>query len=116
MENIWPIIFSVIGVLITIGLKKGVSFLKEKYDLEGAKADALDAMYAGVVETYDWVKDRKAKNGGKLTEDDRAEARKMALVKAKEVATGPGLKVITETALPTIRSWIETFVTQAKKK
>ena len=87
-------VWSLLGVLLT-GLLGYVWSLMAKV---GVETDAVDAVRNAVSLVGDefvvWRK--RANEDGKLTAQEREEAKNLAMAKARELATGPVLSVLTK--------------------
>ena len=83
-----------------------------------ALAAAVRALEAGVNDAwYTVVKDLKSKaQDGKLTKEEKANARMVARVKAKEVATGAGKKVLIALGEAGMNAIIEKIIRRVKSK
>lgn len=83
-----------------------------------ALAAAIRALEAGVNDAwYTVVKDLKSKaSDGKLTKEEKANARMVARVKAKEVATGAGKKVLVALGEAGMNAIIEKIIRRVKTK
>lgn len=81
-------------------------------------AAAIRALEAGVNDAwYTVVKDLKSKaTDGKLTKEEKANARMVARVKAKEVATGAGKKVLVALGEAGMNAIIEKIIRRVKSK
>lgn len=81
-----------------------------------AKNDAVEALRVGVTTTYqtlykEWKSDSE---DGKLTEDEKRRLRENAIKVAKDVATGPGLKVLQAYGTDVLHSLVERIVSSQK--
>jgi hypothetical protein len=84
-----------------------------------ALADAIRALEGGVNEAwYSFVKDLKSKaeSGGKLTKDEKTQARMLARQKAKEIASKSGKKVLMALGEAGLNAIIEKILRKNKAK
>jgi hypothetical protein len=117
MENIIEAIIPVIPVVLialtglVLGWIKGKGWLKEGFLVE------LETDISAVVnETYqEYVKERKkAAEDGKLTEEEKATARNIALAKLKELGKKKGKEYASEHLIPVALDLIEKVITKKK--
>jgi len=77
---------------------------------------ALEALQAGVAHSEDtyveWAK--RAKQDGKLSKEETAEARQIALNKAMEIAKGPALTFLKSSGSALLNMWIKKIVEKGK--
>jgi hypothetical protein len=101
-----PVAISLLGSLITWSLYKW-----------GSKVAALEVIYLAVVEvSQTYVADLKAANAdGKLTDEEKALARKKAFDKCLEIAKGPALSYIKKQGQVWVETMVEYFVAKLKK-
>jgi hypothetical protein len=89
-EAVW----SIVGLILAALLGYIWRFLAK----QGVEAEAIDTLRNAVSTVGDefvvWRK--RAAKDGKLTAEERAEAKKLAVDKAKELATGPVLRVFSK--------------------
>ena len=113
IEVLLPVIPGLIiaGVALVLGWIKGKGWLKAEF-LEQFKTDVS----AVVNEVYqEYVKARKlASEDGKLTEDEKKEARRLALEKLKAIGAAKGKDYAKSWLIPVALDLIEKFVTQKK--
>lgn len=108
--NLLPMVLMAIAVLAAIAKKKGwldakmVDMLKE--DVQGV----VTAIY------HEYVKERKiASEDGKLTEEEKKEAREKAILKLKEIGKEKGIDYVKKYGLPLILGLVEKYVQSNKK-
>ena len=107
LNYFWEILSSVVFV-----------YLLKKAGDRSSLAAAFRALEAGVNDVwYTVVKDLKKKaSDGKLTKEEKANARMVARVKAKEVATGAGRKVLIALGEAGMNAIIEKIIRRVKSK
>ncbi len=116
---VWVAILAVGGAAIGAAFYfiKQVQWLKNLIENNQAARDAVEAIHAGVVDTYEsYVKARKdASADGVLTEEEKKYARELAINKAMAVAKGPGLVFLKEAGAPLLNSLVQQVVNKLKK-
>ena len=112
-EFIWKALLTVGGTLFAWLAKMMVAKAGE----DQAKKDAILALEAAVSATYEeFVRQTKqATADGKLSDAERKAARNMAITKAKEIATGAGLKLLKSWGAPILESLVEKIVSKMKE-
>jgi membrane protein implicated in regulation of membrane protease activity len=88
-------------------------------DQRVAMTEVVNALTVGVRQTYQaYVRERKrGRMDGKLTDDERATARKIAYNRALDVLKemkSPGLKLLESMAWPMVSTWISKLVNREK--
>lgn len=108
------IVLSVIGLILAWGLR----FLVKKYSQSKGVADATEALVLGIqhVQTTYTEALKKAKEDGKLTDEEAKQAKELALAKAKELATKEGLSTLKEWGLEKVSPMIEILLNKVKGK
>ena len=99
----------VLGFVVTLVVRK-------KWVSEKLANQLKDDVSGTVTEVYhEYVKDRKAKaEDGKLTEEEKKEARNLALKKLGDIGKDKGIDYAKQYGIPLILSLVEKFVTQKK--
>lgn len=108
LANLPAIIIFVIATVGGIAVKK--KWIKQEH------FDKLNQDLSGAVnEVYqEYVKVKKAAGGGKLTEEQKEEARQLAIAKLKEIGKTKGIDYAKEYGLPFILALIEKLVQRNK--
>ena len=109
LPHIPAVIALILGAIFTFAVKK--KWIKE--DL----ADKLEKDVSGSVTAvyHEYVQARKAANeDGKLTDDEKKEARNLAIAKLKEIGKEKGIDYAKEYGLPAILGLVEKYVTSNK--
>ena len=116
--DIWMLIIDAAPALIIAAVGLALGWIKGKGWLKDQFLDQLDTDVKAVVnEVYqEYVKSRKAAGSdGKLTEEEKKEARQLALDKLKALGKDKGKDYAKEWLLPVILDLIEKWVTKKKK-
>lgn len=114
LEGVQSILKTVIFLLISALL----SLVFGKKWKEGQYAEAIEALKAGVEKVYEEQVRQWKKNAsdGKLSDEERAKARALALEHAKLLAKGPGLKLLSTWGKDKIASLIADIIAKRKSK
>lgn len=115
-EAILPFMPAIIG-LVLAGVGAGLAWVKGKGWLRAQFLDALNTDISAVVnEVYqEYVKARKAASeDGTLTEEEKKEARNLALKKLKELGKAKGKDYAKEHLVPVVMDLIEKWVSKKK--
>lgn len=109
VPHLVPVLVIVVGV--------GLSWLVgKKWITEAFAGDLKEDISAAVTAVYhEYVKAKKLANeDGKLTEEEKEEARKLAIAKLIEIGKARGKDYAKDHLLPHILKWIELFVSKKK--
>ena len=116
LETLLPYMPAIIGLVLT-GFAALLAWVKAKGWLNAQFLDQLNVdVSAAVNDTYQtYVRARKAANGdGKLTAEEKGEARKKALDTLKEIGKAKGKDYAKEWLLPVAADLVEKWVTRKK--
>ena len=97
LDSLWNVMVTdTAWSLITLAVGAVMGFIWRFLAKKGVEAQTVDTLRNAVATVgEDFVVWRKrAADDGKLTSDERAEARTLAVAKAKELATGPVLRLL----------------------
>jgi len=102
--------------VVVVGLIWGLIKRKAGLD-EGKKSKITEAFETAVKETYDeFVKVKKSSaKDGKLSVEDVAHARQMAIAKAKDIGKEKGVDILKEVGKSYIPVLLEKVIAKAKK-
>ena len=115
----WELISPHILELIVLGLGLLFGFMVRKGWLKKELGDALKLDVQGAVTAvyHEYVKARKAANeDGKLTDEEKKEARNLALQKLKEIGKDKGVDYAKTYGVPLVLGLVEKYVTANKKE
>ena len=115
MNNIelQDILLTIAITIVGIALK----WIKTRIDLNDAKAEAFDEIFAAVAaEKNSYVDDLKAKSAdGTLTDEEKKQAVQNAVARIMKNAGPKALKLITEWGEEKVKGYIELAVTKLSK-
>jgi len=116
--NIVIVVLTLLGGVVTWGIKSLTGKIAKKMDLDAAQKEALEAIGAGVAGTYDeFVREAKAAAAdGKLTDAEKGKFKAVAIMKAQQIVTGPGKDLLLGWGKDKLGGYVEKFVTKAKSK
>jgi hypothetical protein len=115
-----PIIVALVGAFGTTVLALGAAYLKRKIGstkLAESEKAALSYLVDGVEKSGEEYVHliKKAAADKKLSPEERAEARDIAIKHAKEIATGEGAKILAEASSERLGAWIKQILKAQKK-
>lgn len=113
----WEAIAPHIPALVTLGVGLLVAFMVKKGWVKADLGEMLKLDVAGAVNAVyqEYVKARKEANAdGKLTDEEKKEARNLALAKLKEIGKEKGIDYAKTYGLPAILGLVEKFVSSNK--
>ncbi len=110
-------IAAAMGTWVLWGVGRLINLLFGQKWQEGAKAGALTALEHGIQDAEEEMAAslKEASADGKLTSDEVARLKALALKRAKEVATGPALQMLEQWGADVAGNWISQLI-QSKKK
>lgn len=110
-------IATVLGSLVVYFIRKLINRAVAKMDLCDAEKEAVQAVLAGMAKAQnEVVRDAKAAAAdGKLTKDEIAHARRVAIDHAKEVAVGPAKDLLMSWGADRMDSLIKQLLAKFKK-
>lgn len=116
---IWTVLLAVIsGILAILGgfISSFFSWIKTKVGQTEAEQKAVDALSVGVTEAYNnFVKLAKdASADGKLTEEEKKQARQFAIDTAKRIAVGPAKDLLFAWGQPKLENIVQQLVAKMK--
>lgn len=114
----WDAIAPHLPELVTLGLGLLFAWIVKKGWLNQELAEQLKLDVSGAVTAtyHEYVKARKAANeDGKLTEEEKKEARNLALKKLSEIGKEKGIDYGKKYGMPLVLGLVEKYVTSNKK-
>jgi hypothetical protein len=108
INNIPAIVIAIIGIVGGIAVKK--KWIKQEHfdQLNNDSQVVVNEVY------QEYVKFKKAAGGGKLTEEQKEEARQLAIAKLKELGKQKGIDYAKKYGIPFILSLVERLVQRNK--
>ena len=115
----WEMLIEHIPTLVTLGVGLLVAWVVRKGWIKADLGDKLKLDVSGAVNAvyHEYVKARKEANAdGKLTDEEKKEARNLALAKLKEIGKEKGIDYAKTYGVPAILGLVEKYVSENKKE
>jgi len=115
----WEMLIEHLPTLITLGVGLLVAWVVRKGWIKADLGEKLKMDVNGAVTSvyHEYVKSRKEANAdGKLTDEEKKEARNLALSKLKEVGKEKGIDYAKTYGVPAILGLVEKYVSKNKTK